>query len=319
MKSNWLKLVAVIVILLAVIVGYRHEKNVANYNRTRVTAVSSVRHRSPNKIQGQPKNLTKHYRILLSNSKTQRVTSLENIYRNPNHTKQTQIGNTKTLLQNPKNFTNLVQVDQKAVAKNKPTFDHIMRQGKPIGWVNANAVHSISTYVLPYVYISQFWPSAAEDACEEASLKTAMSTQNKAMNVPLQQIVKQTPRSKNPNVGYTKNPYKYGSHATIYPDAMVRIARKYGAQAKDISGATKSQFIQEVTHGHAVVFEGPYMLKKPGSDHDLVILGYRKGQFFVADPFARHHKSPKTRWASTSLLMRLYNKKFRHQRALVVE
>ncbi|XIF20557.1 MAG: hypothetical protein AJITA_01332 [Acetilactobacillus jinshanensis] len=215
--------------------------------------------------------------------------------------------------------TNLVQVDQQAVAKGHPTYDHITRQGKSIGWINDKGLQPTSTYMLPYVYISQFWPSAAQDACEEASLKTALSTQSKAMNVSLQQMVKQTPRSNDPNKGYTNNPYKYGSHATIYPDAMVKIAKKYGAHAKDISGANKARFIYEITHGHAVVFEGPYMLKKPGSDHDLVILGYRKGQFFVADPFARHHYSPKTRWASTNLLMKLYNKKFRHQRALVVE
>lgn len=317
MKKKWLSGVAILIILLAILAGYRHESKQFKSNRQkRITAVSSI-HRAR---RHRTKSLRKiHYLIRSVNLKTQRVTRPENVWRSPSHTRREEIGTTASLLKSPNKYTNLVQIDRQAVAKNKPTYDHITRQGKSIGWIDNRSVRPTSVYMLPYVYISQFWPSPARDACEEASLKTALSTQSKAMNVPLLRMVQQTPRSNDPNKGYTKDPYRYSSHATIYPDALVKVAHKYGARAKVMNHAKVGQFINAITHGHAVVFEGPYMLKKPGSDHDLVILGYKKGKFFVADPFARHHYSPRTRWASTQLLMKLYNKKFRSQRSLVIE
>lgn len=316
MKNKWLDGIAILIIVLAVVMGYRHESNQfeSNNGQRRIASVSSKR-KSINSGSLRKVN----YRIRTTNIKTQRVTRPENVWQKPNHDKREKIGTTASLLKSPNKYTNLVQIDRQAAAKNKPTYDHITRQGKSIGWIDARGVKSTSVYMLPYVYISQFWPSPAQDACEEASLKTALSTQGKAMNVPLRKMVQQTPRSNDPNRGYTNNPYEYGSHATIYPDALVKVAHKYKARAKVMNHATKAQFINAVTHGHTVVFEGPYMLQKPGSDHDLVILGYKKGRFFVADPFARHHYSPRTRWASTGLLMKLYNKRFRGQRSLVIE
>lgn len=225
------------------------------------------------------------------------------------------IGNTKDVTLG---HNKLVVPNKIAVAKNKPTYVNINQQGKNIGWINVKALKSTNSYLLPYTYYSQFWPSKVDDACEIASLKTAMSAKGKGQNVSLLQMVARIPRTDDPNTGYTHNPYHYGSHATIFPKAMVNIAKSYGVHAKDITGASKGKMIYEVTHGNPVVCEGPYMAKKPYSDHDMVILGYRPGYFYIADPFARDIHQRKTTWASISRLMSQYEKSSRQQHALVI-
>ena len=311
-------MLGMVVVLLMVIGIYHYET--ASHQEVAPKRTTSIVHRrklASHNHQLQRGSLKRaHYQIKPIKLKTQKVIKQVKLDQQPG---RNPVGNTLRLLSRPRRFTNLVQINQIAIAKNEPSEYHISRQGKSLGWIPVDAVQPTRQYMLPYVYISQFWPSKADDACEIASLKTALSTKNKAMNVPLRTMVQRIPRTQDPNTGYTNDPYRYGSHATIYPDAMVKIAKEYGANVRNITGATKSQFINAVEHGHAVVFEGPYMMKKPYSDHDLVILGYRPGYFFVADPFARHVYSPRTTWVSTSKLMRLFNKKFRHQRALVIE
>lgn len=258
-----------------------------------------------------------HYSVRPVSWRTQQVTQATSLWSAPRSRASVQRGSTRRLMNSLVNQSNLVQPLQ--LAWNKRTqYVLISRQGKKLGWINRRDLRSTQTYMLPYVYTSQFWPSKADDACELASLKTALSTQSKAMHVSLRRMVQRVPRTSDPNRGYTNDPYEYGSHATIYPDAMVKIARRYGAHAKNITGASSSRMIYEVTHGHAVVFEGPYMMKKPGSDHDLTILGYKPGYFYVADPFARHHYSPRSTWVSVPRMMRIFNKPFRHQRALTI-
>ena len=249
--------------------------------------------------------------------RTQQVTQVTPLWSAPHNHSSVQVGNTRSLMKNIANYSNLVQPLRWTRGKHTQ-YILIGRQGKKLGWINRKALHSTPLYLLPYVYTSQFWPSPADDACELASLKTALSTQNKAMHTGLRKMVRRIPRTTDPNKGYTHDPYRYKSHATIYPDAMVKIARRYGAHAKNITGASQKRLIYEVTHGHGVVFEGPYMMKKPGSDHDLVIIGYKPGYFYVTDPFARHHYSPRATWISTGKFMKIFNKPFRHQRALTI-
>ena len=248
---------------------------------------------------------------------TQQVTQNTLILSRPFNRSSLRVGNTKGLRRNLASQSNLVQPLRLAQSKH---FQYVLisRQGKRLGWIKRQALRPTQQYLLPYVYTSQFWPSKADDACEIASLKTALSTQNKAMNTSLRQMVRRIPRTRNPNRGYTHDPYKYGSHATIYPDAMVKIARRYGARAQNITGASQQLFAWEVTHGRTVVFEGPYMMRKPGSDHDLTIMGYKPHYFYVVDPFARYRDSPRATWVSAARMIKLFNRSFRHQRALVV-
>lgn len=198
------------------------------------------------------------------------------------------------------------------------TYVQVQHQGKDLGWVNANDVAQTDHYMLPYQYTSQFWPSKAKDACEIASLKTALSSDNKAMYTPLNKMVNRIPLNPNPNLGYTGDPYHYGTHATINPDAMVKVAQKYGAHAKNISGAPITKFIQEVTHGNPVIYESPFLMKRPGSDHDLTILGYKPGYFYVVDPFAIYHSSRRSIWVSVQRFKELYYNVHRDQHAMVI-
>lgn len=231
-------------------------------------------------------------------------------------------GNKQKILQ--RGFNNnvkkgFVQPQRIAIARNKPTYVEVSQNNRTVGWLNSKNLFKPNQFLLHYVYYSQFWPSPAPDACEIASLKTAMSVKHKALNVPLEEMVQQIPRATNPNKGYTHDPYKYGSHATINPDAMIKTARLYGANAQNISGASKKQFIYEIERGNPVVCEVPYMASKPKSDHDVVLAGYRNGYFLVIDPFARNTLSTKSAWVSANKVMKEFKAPFRQQHALIIK
>lgn len=265
-------------------------------------------------VEPEAQSLLQEHQIKRVQQRTQQVTKNEAIRLTP---AGKEISDTGFLMRNKVQGTNQVQV--RAQTKNHgQKMDEIAQAGLALGWVPASTVKPVQNYMLPYVYTSQFWPTHADDACEIAALKMAMSTQSKALDVSLHEMVSQIPRTNNPNTGYTHDPYQYATHATINPGPMVKVARKYGAHAKNISHAHVGQFINAVQHGQAVVFEGPYMMEKPGSDHDLTILGYKHGQFFVADPFARYRISQRTTWVSCKRLMHLYNASFRHQHAILI-
>lgn len=198
------------------------------------------------------------------------------------------------------------------------TYIDGFRFGRNLGWINIKVLSRTNTYKIPYKYTSQFWPSKAKDACEIASLKTAMSSAGKGNNVPLANMVRLIPLSPNANLGYTGNPFHYGTHASIYPPAMVNIAKQYGANAKVITGSSSKQFINYVTHGDPVVYESPFMMKRPDSDHDLTITGYKPGYFYVVDPFAAYRSSRRGTWVSIQRFNQLYGDIHRHQHALAI-
>lgn len=176
----------------------------------------------------------------------------------------------------------------------------------------------ISTFQLPYKYTSQFWPSSANDACELASLKMALSVRGKALNTSLKTMVSQVKRSDDPTKGYTNDPFTYGTGASIYPVALAKVARQYGVGAQDITGASKNKLIYEIRHGNPVVFAGSYRMRDTSSDHSLVLLGYKPGYFYFADPFSRKKGVVLDGWVKTSLFMKIFRAKQRGSRALVI-
>lgn len=225
---------------------------------------------------------------------------------------------TRELVPSLRKLSNQVQPVEEATVNNHKRV-LVERQGKKLGWITPRSLKPVKEYMLPYHYTSQFWPSKVKDACEIASLKTAMSTQHKGMRTDLDKMVSRIPLSKDPNTGYTGDPHRYGSHASISAKAMTKIAHQYGAHAENITGASEPRFIREVTHGNAVLIECPFMMKKPTSDHDLVIMGYKPGWFYAVDPFTHTPLSRKSTWVSADRMMRLFNKPFRTQQALVIK
>ena len=247
-------------------------------------------------------------------SSLQRVSQSEPIFKDPGK-KETLCGTTNSLV----HHSGLVKILQIKNLKRHGIFFQISQTGKTLGWVNAKGFKPALKFILPYQYCSQFYPSPADDACELAALKMVLSVQGKATNVNLRQMVQSVPRSNKPWRGYTHNPYRYGSHAELYPNMLVKCAKSYGASAKDITGFTKRQLIQEIQHGNGIVVDGAYMMKKPGSVHSISLLGYKPGYFYFAEPFARHPDSPKTGWVQEDRAMRIFGASIRNKRAMVVD
>ncbi|XIF20560.1 MAG: hypothetical protein AJITA_01335 [Acetilactobacillus jinshanensis] len=172
---------------------------------------------------------------------------------------------------------------------------------------------------MPYRYVSQFWPSHADDACEAAALMMALSVKGKGLHTPLRDVVKKIPRSNNPYYGYTKNPFKLGTAASIYPRALAQVSRRqFHIRAKDITGASKNELINDVEHGNPVIFEGSQRMRNTKSDHSLVLLGYRRGYFYFADPYSKYRGRVIDGWVNTRQFMRIFRAKKRGARALLV-
>ncbi|QBP18905.1 C39 family peptidase [Acetilactobacillus jinshanensis] len=213
----------------------------------------------------------------------------------------------------------VVHLNLEAKVDGKVRYYQIGRQGRTLGWIDAKDLAIPKVYMLPYRYVSQFWPSHADDACEAASLMMALSVKGKGMHTPLRNVVKRIPRSTNPQDGYTKDPFKLGTGASIYPRALAKVSRQqFHIRAKDITGASKKELIHDVTHGNPVVFAGSYKMRDTQSDHSLVLLGYRRGYFYFADPFSKRYGNVIDGWVSTSQFMKIFTAKKRGARALLV-
>lgn len=211
------------------------------------------------------------------------------------------------------------QMDQVTKINNKEYFQ-ISRRGKTLGWVNVNYLRKQAVYVLPYTYTSQLYPLYAPNACESASLKMALSVKGIALNTSLKKVITDMPKSrKDPNKGFVGNPYKdspKGVVWTIYPKPLTKYAQTYDKNSANITGASKNQLISEVKRGNAVVFSGAWNMDSYRPYHVLALVGYKKGQFLVADPFMKQSWSGKTKWFSTKKFMPVY--KNRHSRAIVI-
>lgn len=236
----------------------------------------------------------------------------EPIWQAPHQRGVRRIGNTREI-----GIYRTVHLDRGAVHKNIKYYK-ISRQGRIWGWVNAHGLKYSSRFRLPFRYTSQYWPSAANDACEAAALKMALSVKGKAVHVSLHRMVQQIPRNSNPERGYTHNPFRIGSGATIYPRALARVARQYHVHARSITGASKNQLIYDVVHGDPVVFEGSFKMMETNSDHSLTLLGYRPGYFYYADPLSRYRGHRITGWVRTNKFMRIFTARRRGARALLI-
>ena len=202
-----------------------------------------------------------------------------------------------------------VQLNQKAVS-NKETYYQISRKGHVYGWINAKTLKSISTYVLPYTYSSQLYPTIAPNACEAISLKMALSVKGSANNLSTRTFIDRMPRSSNIHKGFRGNPYKHNATNvswTILPAPLTRYGKQYNSNTANISGYHKDQIIKEVKRGNAVAFAGSRNMRGKATGHMLTIVGYRYGQFLVADPYKYAGDGNKIFWVSTSKFQQVYD------------
>lgn len=211
-----------------------------------------------------------------------------------------------------------VQPITQAVSSGHTTYDKVNYRGHKLGWIRLRYLKKSKSYQLPFTYTSQFWPSRASDACEAAALKMTLSTQGVDTKTSLATMVHHIPKSKNPRYGYTHNPFKYGSKASIYPHALAEVASQHHVRAEDITGAKKGQLINYIEHGDAIVFEGEYRMNDSKSDHALALLGYRYGKFFFADPLSRKNGYKITGWVSTNKFMKIFDSKVHGKRAIAI-
>lgn len=200
---------------------------------------------------------------------------------------------------------------------------NIRQKGDIYGWLNVlGFLKPTHYYIMHFTYYSQLYPVYAPDACEAVSLRMALSAKGFHIPVSTRTFINRIPRSKNPNKGYTQNPYKYGDSATINPKGLIKYARRYNAKVKDLTGASKGTFIKNMKKGNPIVFEGAYQMRKSSSDHVLLMVGYRKGhpsQFLIADPFQRKSQNNRVFWVSTSHFMKIYkDTPLRQEHALTV-
>ncbi|GLB46384.1 hypothetical protein WR164_03630 [Philodulcilactobacillus myokoensis] len=211
----------------------------------------------------------------------------------------------------------LMQVNEIAQS-NRRTYFKVSRKGTNYGWINAEALKKPSTYILPYTYNSQLYPTFAPNACEAISLKTALSVKGRGF-ISTKSFIDKMPRSNNPKYGFRGNPFKHNPTNvswTILPYPLAKYGREYDKATHDISGASRTQLISEVKHDNAVAFAGSRNMNGNPTGHMLTIVGYKYGAFLIADPYKYASDSHKVFWVSTTHFMNVYNKC--HQYAVVV-
>lgn len=210
--------------------------------------------------------------------------------------------------------------------------------------IRQSAFYKDDTIFLPYKYVTQVGNGNAKDACEAAALKVALNHFGLTKHESLDDLVNKIPHNRrDPEKGYTGNPYIFGTHSTLYPKAMLRIAREEGAKksyviddyypgTRGLTGrkAPTKDFINALFNGYTIAVEGGSLMQrglktsKPGyahykSDHTVVIYGYKKGRFYWVDPDHRlrirrnHHGS-----TSVKLFMQIINAPVRGPRAVAV-
>lgn len=231
-----------------------------------------------------------------------------------------QFPNTQAIMQSSfnNNRPKIVHIDTVAKAYHQHEYLRISFRHKSLGWVRWSELSRPAKYVLPFTYTSQFWPSRVSDACEAAALKMGLSSLGKAKHEKLKQIVDKIPRTSNPNYGYIKDPYEYGSGATIYPWELEKVARKYGVKGKVIDNAPVSKFKTEIKNGNPIIFEGSYLMHNTSSDHSLILVGYKRNAFLFADPLSFTRNSPRVGWVSIHQFKKVFYSPRRQQKAVVL-
>ncbi|WP_167387283.1 C39 family peptidase [Apilactobacillus quenuiae] len=207
----------------------------------------------------------------------------------------------------------LVQLTNVARAKER-TYYQINYRGQDQGWINATYLSTTNVYEIPFTYTSQHFPFDAPNGCEATALKISLSTKGVGENIGLNGFLKKMPRAKyDHNKGFVGNPYAV-NHTnqdwTIYPKALAAFGRKFYDGVYDITGASKIKIINEVQHGNPVIAATGYRMRK-ATGHTLVVVGYKRGYFKMADPSSWRATYKTTNkpvfWTSTSQFMSLYN------------
>lgn len=211
----------------------------------------------------------------------------------------------------------LVQLINVARAKER-TYYQIKYRGQDQGWINATYLSTTNVYEIPFTYTSQHFPFDAPNGCEATALKIALSTKGVGENIGLNGFLKKMPRAKyDQNKGFVGNPYAV-NHTnqdwTIYPRALAPFGRKFYKGVYNITGASKIKIINEIQHGNPVIAATGYRMRK-ATGHTLVVVGYKRGYFKMADP-SSWRSTYKTSnkpvfWTSTSQFMKLYNQEGR--------
>lgn len=211
----------------------------------------------------------------------------------------------------------LVQLTNVARAKER-TYYQIKYRGQDQGWINATYLSTTNVYEIPFTYTSQHFPFDAPNGCEATALKMALSTKGVGENISLNGFLKKMPRAKyDHNKGFVGNPYAV-NHTnqdwTIYPSALAPFGRKYYNGVYNITGASKTKIINEVQHGNPVIAATGYRMRK-ATGHTLVVVGYKRGYFKMADPSSWKATYRTTNkpvfWTSTKQFMKLYNQEGR--------
>lgn len=212
----------------------------------------------------------------------------------------------------------LVQLNNVATSAER-TYYQVIYQGKTLGWINATYLSATNVYELPFVYTSQHFPFDAPNGCEATALKMALSTKSVGLNHGLNYFLKRMPRAKyDQNKGFVGNPYAVNNTNqdwTIYPKALAKFGRQFRKSVYNITGASKSKIIYEVQHGNPVIAATGYRMRK-ATGHTLVVVGYKRGYFKMADPSSwesqmKSNKNNPVFWVSTSQFMNLYNQEGR--------
>lgn len=149
----------------------------------------------------------------------------------------------------------------------------------------------------------------------------ALSVKGIALKTSLKTIIKNMPKSSSPKTGFNGNPYKESPNNvvwTIYPKPLTDYAKKYDDNAANISGTSKKTLINEVKHGNAVITAGSWHYQNGRPYHVLALVGYKKGQFLIADPYMKKSWPNKSFWVTTQQFMRIFTSKSRHARAVVI-
>ncbi|MDR3191129.1 MAG: C39 family peptidase [Lactobacillaceae bacterium] len=181
-------------------------------------------------------------------------------------------------------------------------YYQIQKKGRNLGWINRSGLKQISTYRLPYNYFSQLYQGAPQ-GCEGAALQMALSAQG--LRIPgLREIYAATGYGwhLSPYQGFYGNPWNYGyatQTQTIYAAPFAAKTKRFAKGIANMTGASRGQIINEIRRGNAVVTWGDYAWNQNGRHvfHVMTIVGYRYGQFLIADPYAY---GTRTFWVSTA-------------------
>lgn len=178
-------------------------------------------------------------------------------------------------------------------------YFQLQYRGKVIGWVKQSSVRNLSTFLLPYTYSSQLNQGAPE-GCEGASLQMALSVQGKLTSLKTVYRATGYGSKYTPTTGFYGNPWGHGTWATqtVFASRLAKaVSQKIYARTYDLTNKGKNAVINEIKRGNAVITYGDYYWQVGRAFHVMTIVGYKKGAFLIADPYAY---GKRTYWLSTS-------------------